>query len=154
MKFRRGTVRRVAAIWLMVQMAWLTALIPRDCCAAHQPMVSQEAGCHSTGPAAQCPMRSADGIPCPMHSAPVSHDAHGHEATGDHHASGDTPARCVLRGSCAGPMAALLVLLANHGVLPEFTTAVPDVAVRPIVMAAVDRTAGHFVPPDPPPPRA
>lgn len=154
MKFRRGTIRRVAAIWLMLQMAWLTALIPRDCCGAHRPGASQEAGCHSPGSAAQCPMRAADGTPCPMHSASVSHATHGHDAPAESRLPDDPPARCSLRGACAGPMAALLVLLANHGVLPESTSAMPDVAVRSVVIAADDRTAGDLVPPDPPPPRA
>jgi hypothetical protein len=50
-------------------------------------------------------------------------------------------------------MAALLVLLANHGVLPGSTTAMPDSAVRSIATIIVVSIAGHFVPPDPPPPR-
>lgn len=151
----RGMLRRVAAVWLMVQLAWLTALIPRDCCAAHRPD-RHETGSHSSMAAGQCPMRSADGTPCPMHRAAPSHATHGHAhdaATGSDPSS-EAPATCFLRGSCAGPMAALLVLLGNHGVLPESTTTPPDVAVRSIVLTVDERAAGHAVPPDPPPPRA
>jgi hypothetical protein len=155
MKFSRGTIRRVAAIWLMLQMAWLTALVPRDCCAAHRPTGSGDAKCHSQGPAAQCPMRAANGTACPMHSGAAGHGAHGQDPAAEHDPQSPTPSsECALRGVCAGPMAALLVLLANHGILPESTTAVPDVAVRSITSVVGEHVAGDRVPPDPPPPRA
>src|SRR5918999_5778707 len=107
MRFHRGRLRVIAITCLVFQVAWLTALVPRDCCAAHRPADRSERSCHQPVPKVQCPMRSADGTPCPMHGGKTE---------------------CSLRGSCSGPMASLLALLTNHGILPEPTAAPTDMA--------------------------
>jgi hypothetical protein len=156
----RRRLRLCATTWLVFQVAWLTALVPRDCCAAHRPA---EQGCHESTSATECPMRAADGRPCPMHrggaerGAPQSASAEHHHqpiaAEHDHRTPG-RPIDCRLTGVCDGPMAALFALLWNHGILRDATAAMPNAAVRAVVPAAGEHAIGRFEPPDPPPPRA
>ena len=64
----RSALRLWVTIWLVVQVASLTALVPRDCCAAHSSAArAAKPGCHEQVAATQCPMRATDGTPCPMH---------------------------------------------------------------------------------------
>jgi len=138
----RQTLRAVAATWLAIQVAWLAALVPRDCCAAHPPA---EKSCHESPAATHCPMPAADGTPCPMHrSNAAEHEEH----------TPPPPADCRLRGVCDGPMSALLTLLSNHGTLPEAAPPVPRPDAR-LVETVVDVSPlARFETPDSPPPRA
>jgi len=43
----RRRLRLCATTWLVFQVAWLAALVPRDCCAAHRPA---EKSCHESAP--------------------------------------------------------------------------------------------------------
>jgi hypothetical protein len=56
--------------------------------------------------------------------------------------------------ACSRPDAALLTLLSNHGVLPEWRVAQPFIEARAVLAAGHTSTTGRFEPPDPPPPRA
>jgi hypothetical protein len=47
----RRKLRTVTITWLVFQAAWLIALVPRDCCAAHRPPAATT--CHESMPAAQ-----------------------------------------------------------------------------------------------------
>ena len=143
MAFLRGKLRLFATTWLVFQAACLSALVPRECCAAHRV---SEKRCHESAPAARCPMRAVDGTACPMHRTA---DASEHS----HHAP-SAPADCRLTGICAGPMAALFTLLSNHGVLPESSTALPGAALRSVAIVIHDDVIGRYQPPESPPPRA
>jgi hypothetical protein len=140
--FRRR-LRLWVAAWLMIQAASLSALVPRDCCAAHRPAASvKPPSCHEKIAALMCPMRAADGTPCPMHRG-------GH---GD--AEQESPKKCSIRGTCAGPMAALLRLLSNPGVLEGSFVVLPGVHAGSVLSVMQESLITHLTPPDPPPPRA
>ena len=61
---------------------------------------------------------------------------------------------CAMRGTCDGPMTALVALLSNYGVLADSFQLLPDLHAG----SAGARTREHlitgFAPPDAPPPRA
>lgn len=141
MRSLRRKLRAFAATWLVFQAAWLTALVPRDCCAGHRPA---EKSCHEIVEATACPMRDVTGRACPMHSG------------GEHHAQ--TPSTssddCQLSSVCDGPMAALFALLSNHAVLPDAADALPDPDARDVAPPIRESVTGRFEPPDAPPPRA
>ena len=45
----RRNLRGFAASWLLLQVMWLTALVPRDCCASHRPAHQRaEKPCHES----------------------------------------------------------------------------------------------------------
>ena len=157
----RRNLRVFVTTWLMFQVAWLTALVPRNCCAAHRPA---EKSCHESAAATHCPMRDATGRPCPMHRGHAGHDSpepdpaeHHHQTLGSAHHT-QTPSApssdCRLSGVCDGPMAALFALLSNHGILPEATEALPSVAARQVAPPVHESLTGRFEQPDSPPPRA
>ena len=135
-------LRLAATIWLGLQVVSLSALVPRDCCAAHRRAVkSAEPACHRAAAAVQCPMRAADGTPCPMHRGAGASDAH---------QSSD----CAVRGSCSGPMAPLLAQLSNYGILTDVFHLHPDVYAESSGAVAREQLVTRLSPPDTPPPRA
>jgi hypothetical protein len=134
----RRSSRVITVAWLVCQVAWLTALVPRDCCAAHR---AAEEGCHEAMAAPHCPMRSADGTACPMHRE---------------RSQPETPIRssdCRISGACDGPLAAL-VLSSGYGTLAQPPALIPDSGVRGVTSAVHRDIPGRLQPPDPPPPRA
>jgi hypothetical protein len=158
MTILRRHVRLWATAWLVLQAASLSAFVPRDCCAAHRPEVAKPS-CHEVAPQSHCPMRAADGKPCPMHRAPETAVHEGHGSHGDHDAAGDPTddrrapeRRCVIGGTCQGPTFALI--LSNPGLVPDATVTMPQLAI--VEPASVfDRTPrAGFQPPHPRPPRA
>ena len=58
-----------------------------------------------------------------------------------------------MRGSCDGPMATLLALLSNQGVLTDSLTILPDLDDSRISNPTRDNPLSRFATPDPPPPR-
>lgn len=132
----RRRLRTGAVIWILVQMAMLSSLVARDCCAAHRADTQQ--GCHEEQRAVFCPMRSADGAPCPMHGG-----SHSHEQA----------SRCAIRGDCDGPMSAVLVWLSTHGVLTRPFEFAPEVPVSLIAGLPRDVLPARPSAPDTPPPR-
>lgn len=138
----RRSLRLLVAIWLVVQVASLSALVPRDCCAAHSSTNAAKPACHEKAAATQCPMRAADGTPCPMHR-------------GDHHeAAGSSRDGCAMRSTCDGPMAALFAQLSNYGILTDQVQVRPDLHVGSGPPSTRAQLVSRLVPPDPPPPRA
>src|SRR4051812_32251278 len=110
----RRRLRLWAAIWLILQAASLPAIAARNCCAVHRAESAQrETSCHKTVAATTCPMPAADGTPCPMHTGERAHDRQAE--------------RCVMRGTCDGPMAALFPSLGALGVLPTVGGMAADV---------------------------
>jgi hypothetical protein len=127
MAFLRRNTRAFAATWLLFQVTWLLALVPRDCCAGHRP-AAPKSSCHESAAAAHTP-------------APDVHRS-------------SMPIDCQLGRACEGPMAALFALLSNHGILPDLTAINPNVEVRRVSAIADAQAGGRFQPPDSPPPRA
>jgi hypothetical protein len=159
MRSLRLHVRSLAATWLLFQVVWVAALVPRNCCAAHQP----EESCHESVAATECPMRGADGQACPMHRAQnkdqrtASHaDHHGQPAAAfdHHHPAPPVSSDCKVGGTCDGPMAALLSLLSSTSILPDSSSSAPDAHIRPLAAAAAVNLVARIEPPDSPPPRA
>ena len=125
-------MRLGAATWLVCHVLAFSALLPRDCCAAHAhgataarrrprpitPAHDMGAGRrrhdHHAAPVAdhadgaQCPMRGADGTPCPMHDGGVA-----------------SPAACQMTGVCNQPAAALAAVLMQAAVPPAVFALVP-----------------------------
>jgi hypothetical protein len=130
-------------LWLLVQAAQMAALVPVDCCAAHQTSpISPGATCHQAAPP-HCPM--ADGrAQCPMHANHVQADA-----------STRVPApECAMRGTCGGPFAALLVLLSNQTILTRTTATTPAFDAQQMTLGIHGSVSARQDSLDPPPPRA
>jgi hypothetical protein len=85
-------------LWLSLQLASWSALIPVDCCAEHRTASGAGAGCHEPRPGDACPMRGANGQACPMHSGP-----------------GSSEQACKMRGTCNQPSVALASLMRDAG---------------------------------------
>ena len=136
----RRHLRALSAAWLLFQALSLSAFVPRDCCAAHRPAADAGESCHQPAPP-DCPMRGADGAPCPMHRGHAGHDLSPRD-------------QCALRGACSGPLGAVAAQLANVGILSDTSPSLPVPAAAPFILPAAGLPAGQIVPPDPPPPRA
>jgi hypothetical protein len=94
----RRRVRAWATVWLVCQLAAVSAFVPRDCCAAHRP-------------AAMAPQSQ------------TGHGSHeGHGAHGGHQPVGHDDQDCVMRGVCNGPLDAIATLFMGPGLpLQPFT---------------------------------
>ena len=132
MRIFRRHLRSLATVWLVVQAGWVSAIVPRDCCAAHRPAtVKTDRSCHD----------------------PVA-VAHMHHEMGQPREQQQDANKCALRGTCAGPMAALFALLSNHGILTESATPTPNTGTALVAPPAIENVVGRLETPDPPPPRA
>lgn len=69
-------------------------------------------------------------------------------------AAGQTRERCVMRGSCDGPMAALFPSLGALGILPDVAALASDMRVDPAAPRTPENLIRRLTPPDTPPPRA
>lgn len=144
----RHHLRFWVTIWLVFQVVSLSALVPRDCCAAHRVATDKEKKCHDEAAATHeaaggdhCPMPGKAGEPCPMHG--TGHE--GHQAPASR--------KCTMQGTCDGPMAAFFVIISNHGVLTDPTELAHDLTVGIAPHPARQALVSRFVPPDSPPPR-
>jgi hypothetical protein len=138
MTSRRRGPQIWVALWLVCQMSTLMALVPRDCCAAHRPEQGDpHAGHGPVAPAA--PAASAD--------------EHAHHQM---HQEDVPPVRqCAVRGTCDGPMAALMAVLSIQVVPPsEAFHVLPDLRVVAAIRSADQVLTSLLAPPDAPPPRA
>jgi hypothetical protein len=145
-------LRVIAATWLIIHAAWLTTLVAHDCCGPHRP---SQRSCHQSQAVAHCPMQAAGGRPCAVHASATGVSAGSAQAAGKHdHQRMPAPVDCRLSGMCDGPAAGLFALLSNHAVLPAPTDALTVIETSALPPLALERVCGHYVPPDPPPPRA
>ena len=121
----RKHLRFWVVAWLVFQAVALSALVPRDCCAAHRP-VPTEVACHET-------------VGATAHSSS--------EATVP-----DSGEECTMRGSCNGPMSALAALLGNQGILTDSSAAPLDARISEMRPAAQERavSSSPFIEPRPP----
>jgi len=181
MGFIRRYLLACTWLWLLGQAASVSALVPRDCCDAHHLRAADGTPlCHEGAPGAECPMRDADGQPCPMHrktavpaqpTAPAATSAHDHAA---HAAAPSVPApsvpspsgvpsttaapdsdadtRCRMRGSCDGPVSVLGALFWIPGILASPSAEAADAGTR-LAPPVAARLPLALHPLDTPPPR-
>lgn len=144
----RRYLRSLTAAWLFWQIATLSAVIPADCCAGHRPAQDHS---RSDTTAVHCPMKAAAGSQCPMHRR-----ASGADTEHAYHATTPPPAptaECRLVGTCPGPLAALIVVISNHAVLPVTAGLSPAFGAFDTFGPLYERPIGQWAPPDSPPPR-
>jgi hypothetical protein len=120
----RRHLRAWAATWLVIQALSLSALVPRDCCAAHR-----------------------------LHKTPATHAA-GDEAACPMHAEKKPVPQCSLRGNCNGPVLALPIATTSAVLVSRPFTVLPDTALRPAAVTFEARPIATDIFPDTPPPRA
>ena len=77
-----------------------------------------------------------------------------HEQAGQADESASQDATCAMRGSCSGPVASLVRLLSDPGVLDGSPALPADVAAPSAARISRDTPIRRFTAPDPPPPRA
>jgi hypothetical protein len=159
MSLVRRYLRRGAVAWLACYALTFTALMPRDCCAAHahglesagapvdhagHGMTAEQPSGHvhhgasaaaETG-GASCPMPGPDGRPCPMHRNTTAAES-----------------GCVMTGSCSQPTAALAAVLMQAAVPGQPFALLPLDARLVAHRAADDQPLSLALPPDSPPPR-
>src|SRR5919112_4517457 len=152
----RRRLRFWAAAWLVFQAASLSALVPRECCLAHQHTGIQEAAddapaCHDAAQSQRevQPMamhhaanHSVEGPQCPMH--------HGADSRSGTQEAGP----CSMRGMCNGPAATFLALLTNHGLLTDKFALSPVVHGHAPAFHTRENLIVRRTSPDSPPPRA
>jgi hypothetical protein len=63
MDFLRRRLRLFVLIWLLFQVTSLSALVPRDCCAAHRPVAEATDHCHKPAPPPECSLRGSCNVP-------------------------------------------------------------------------------------------
>lgn len=154
MSLVRRHLRRSVVAWLACHALTFTALVPRDCCAAHAHAVASspdgaaaavDAPCHEMAagtPAPppvsddHCDMPASDGSTCPMHRA------------------GASPAACAMTGLCHAPDAALASVLWQAALAPSAPHLVTPVAALAPRAAIAAPSIALAVPPDSPPPRS
>lgn len=125
MRAVRRHLRAGVAAWLLCHALTFSALLPRDCCAAHA---------HAASAAAD----DAAGDDCPLHHAPAP-------------AADD----CRLSGACNAPAAALSAVLLQSGTPRPPVGLAPDVwTARAHTIPPAERPLALPAPPDAPPPRA
>jgi hypothetical protein len=139
----RHRLRWCVAAWLIVQVAALSAFVPQDCCATHKNEHRQ---------ARHRPPATAS-----AHSHHSMDHASMHGSTQDVSSATDaTPMKtCVMKGTCKGPMSAMIAVLSSHGVSPigAFRIA-PDLTSSLAAAIARQHATSRLVAPDTPPPRA
>ena len=136
---RMGTIRRrlrpLIYAWLLCQALFLSALVPLACCENERP-AAKAAACHREIAAKQCPMRAADGRPCPMHA--------------DSSSSSNT---VTLGGMCSPMDAALVAVLLQPAVplAPYHVDAAP--AIARLASPPEPQELSLLTTPETPPPR-
>ena len=169
MKTLRRRLRLAVTAWLLFQLVSLSALVPLDCCDAHRPAnVGRQERCHESPESPYCPMRARDGKACPMHQKAEADNLHAHhrQMAAEEHASHDAglqdPAsapepsnnHCAIGATCTAPMAALAVILSNHGVVPADIWILPNADRTVLQQHRNEHLTSRQATPDSPPPRA
>ncbi len=144
----RNHVRAVALIWLLGQVASLSAFVPENCCVSHveeQAAKAAQDDCHESEPAPKpepkpqpgdaCPMQHDTGAACPMHSTPSTD-------------------RCVMTNACDGPGTNLISLFAFLGAIERPVATAVTLESSPAFVPPSDTPTFRFTTPDAPPPKA
>lgn len=155
--FRRY-LRPCALAWFVLQAASLSALMPADCCTAHEPQPLRPL-CHDASE------RRPDGAPDATSVGHGTHATHGAQhgstspqpahmdhATGHRDAApGSAAERCVIRGTCDGPP--LFTVFSQPGVVAGAPVVFPHLDPLPDAVAVSERSVARPDTPDPRPPR-
>jgi hypothetical protein len=133
----RRRLRIWAAAWLVLQAVSLSVFSSGRCCQVQERTADKNASCHQTPTVPPCPMHAANtSAPCPMHATHANHDG------------------CAMRGTCSAPSAAVVALLATHGVLTDASISAPVLTTTDVVVATTENLVSRLASPDAPPPRA
>lgn len=139
----RRHLRSFVMLWLVCQVAAVSAFGPAGCCPAHLQTSDGMEDCQG----------DANGL-CPMHAS-ANADAAGDAASVKcpmHGAASDSglPSPCVMRGLCDGPSVALSILFSVPGVLVQtlhVDGSTVSSVVRPESSLVLDIVAQHDTPP-------
>lgn len=140
----RTRVRAIALLWLLGQVASLSAFVPESCCISHfeeQAAKEKQDACHESEPAPQpqpgdaCPMQHGTGDACPMHG-------------------GKATDRCAMSNACDGPGAHLLSLFAYLGAIEPSAAATITLESAAALPPASAPIRLRTTTPDAPPPKA
>ena len=139
----RRHLRLLVTLWLVCQVAAVSAFGPAGCCPAHQQTPDGVEDCRGDANGV-CPMHAsaaaeagsdAASIECPLHAAA---------------GASSVPADCVMRGLCDGPSVALSILFSVPGVLVQtlhIDGSTVSSVVRPESSLVLDIVAQHDTPP-------
>jgi len=117
MRSLRARVRLWAIAWLLMQVAALSAFVPRDCCVAHR-RAETTPSCHETPKPTHCPMPGGGDAPCDRHRHPAAQEAR---------EEGSSTPDCVMRRACQAP--AVFTIFAGPGIMPATRAATLDAGV-------------------------
>jgi hypothetical protein len=122
-------------VWLVCQLAAVSAFVPRDCCARHRKAASVSKS-HQGG----------DGA--------ARHSHHGgHGAMHDSAPATDHDPTCVMRDTCNGPLDAIATLFMQPGLPLQPLTLLDDGAPRPGFLQVDANALDTLQLPTTPPPR-
>jgi hypothetical protein len=128
-------VRTWARVWLVCQLAAVSAFVPRDCCAQHRPAAAVARSHHDTGAA--------------HHGQQAGHGGMHHETPASDH-----DRTCVMRGTCNGPLDAVATLFMGPGLPLTPYSLLDDSAARRTMPPADASALDSLTLPATPPPRA
>jgi hypothetical protein len=146
----RQHLRGWAWLALVLQSTWLLAIVPLDCCAAHgahKASAKTAQPCHEEVNATphhgmthgtDHGMTHETGAACPMH--PGGHN--------------QSKSSCKMAAACAGPMSALISLLALRGLVQDAPSVLLPIDSPRLVAHVSDPLTSRYIPPEAPPPRA
>jgi hypothetical protein len=134
----RRQLRFFSALWVVVQMGMVMALVPLGCCRADREASARVAERSDHDQATRCPHAMSASV-CPMH--------HGHK-------SAAAPLDgCSMRAKCDGPTIAVVDLLSFNAVMSESPAVHPDSLSAGVVLQSAQRPTAELAPPESPPPR-
>ena len=140
----RTRVRAIALLWLLGQVAALSAFVPENCCVSHveeRAAKEKQDACHESDPPPEpepgdaCPMQHETGAACPMHA-------------------GKSADRCAMSNACAGPGTHLITLFAYLGGIEAPASNEVTLESAAAVVPTTARSLSRFISPDAPPPKA
>lgn len=140
MRSARRHLPRVVVSWLFCYAIAFTALVPRECCAAHA-----RAAHDGSDAAARGSTHASHGVPSNAHCKMPEHDS-----CPMHHPA----VPCAMTGACDTPMAILEAVLLGPAVLTAEQTFVPLTSPSPWLPARPVQPVSLAIPPDAPPPKA
>ena len=144
MQVIRTRVRAIALLWLLGQVAALSAFVPENCCVSHveeRAVKEKKDACHESEPAPEpepgdaCPMQHDTGAACPMHA-------------------GKSTDRCAMSNACEGPGTQLISLFAYLGAIERPASTGITLASTAALVPPAAAPLFRFISPDSPPPEA
>jgi hypothetical protein len=130
----RRRVRTVAFVWLLCQVASLSAFVPEQCCISHAAEAAAKvtAACHEDA----APPAPKEGDACPLHKGRTTHDC------------------CTISNACDGPGAQLLGLFAFVSTIDEPSSSSNVLESSKAFVPPAPPLLCRLALPDAPPPKA